>query len=104
MPASIALSRLAWSTPDGKPLFRDLTLTFGVERTGLVGRNGVGKTTLLKLISGELKPLSGRVTVEGRIATLRQSVQVDPGETLADLFGVREDLAVLARAAAGEAT
>jgi ATPase subunit of ABC transporter with duplicated ATPase domains len=102
-PVSIALANLAWSTPDGRPLFTDLTFSFGAERTGLVGRNGVGKTTLLRLIVGELARQTGRVTVEGRIAILRQSVQVDPDETLADLFGVREALALLARAAAGEA-
>jgi ATPase subunit of ABC transporter with duplicated ATPase domains len=104
MPASIALSNLAWSTPDGKALFTDLTLTFGPERCGLVGRNGVGKTTLLRLIAGELAPQAGRLVVEGRIALLRQTVQVAPHETLADLFGVREGLAVLARAEAGQAS
>ena len=41
MPASITLSDLAWSTPDGRPLFSNLDLTFGAGRTGLVGRNGV---------------------------------------------------------------
>ncbi|CAN7645335.1 ABC-F family ATP-binding cassette domain-containing protein [Phenylobacterium sp. LjRoot225] len=104
MPASIALSNLAWSTPDGKALFTDLTLTFGPERCGLVGRNGVGKTTLLKLVAGELSPQAGTVTVHGRIATLRQTVQVQPGQTLADLFGARDGLAVLARAEAGQAS
>ncbi|MGO4704434.1 ABC-F family ATP-binding cassette domain-containing protein [Microvirga sp. 2MCAF38] len=104
MPASIALSRLSWSTPDGRALLSDLELTFGPERAGLVGRNGIGKTTLLKLISAELSPHSGTVTVNGTLGILRQTVQVDSGETIADLFGIAEALAILRRAESGEAT
>ncbi|WP_134499927.1 ABC-F family ATP-binding cassette domain-containing protein [Microvirga pakistanensis] len=104
MPASIILSKLSWSTPDGRALLSDLDLAFGLERAGLVGRNGVGKTTLLKLISGELRPHSGTVAVNGTLGILRQAVQVDPGETVADLFGIAEALALLRRAESGAAT
>jgi len=101
---SITISHLAWSAPGGRALFTDLDLTFGAERIGIVGRNGVGKTTLLKLIAGELAPQAGSIAVTGRLAVLRQTVQVDPDETLADLFGVPQSIALLARAAVGEAT
>lgn len=104
MPASITLSHLSWSTPDGRPLFSNLDLSLTAERTGLVGRNGVGKTTLLKLISGEMPPQSGTISVSGSLGILRQSVQVHADETIADLFGATEPLAVLRRAEAGEAT
>ena len=56
MPASITLSGLSYSTPDGRLLFDHLDIAFGAERTGLVGRNGVGKSTLLRVIAGELAP------------------------------------------------
>jgi len=104
MPASITISNLSWSTPDGRPLLSNLDLSFGAERTGLVGRNGVGKTTLLKLITGELQPLSGIIAFDGRFGILRQAVQVETGTAIADLFDVREQLAILARAERGEAT
>ena len=104
MPASITLSNLSWSTPDGRPLLSSLDLSFGTERTGLVGRNGVGKTTLIKLVSGELQPQSGTVSFNGRLGILRQSVQVHADETVADLFGATEALAVLKRAEEGHAT
>lgn len=104
MPASITVSNLSWSLPDGRELFSDIDLTFGPERAGLVGRNGVGKTTLLKIVAGDLAPRSGSVAVNGRIGVLRQMVQVEPDETIADLFGARTQLALLARAASGEAS
>ena len=103
MPASITLSNLAWSTPDGRPVLSNLDLSFGGERTGLVGRNGSGKSTLLKLIAGDLSPQSGEVSIAGTLGMLRQSVQADPRETVADLFGVAEALALLRRAERGDA-
>lgn len=103
MSASIVLNALAWAPPGGSPLLTDLNLSFGPERAGLVGRNGVGKTTLLRLIEGRLTPLAGGVTVHGRLAVLRQTVRVGETETVADLFDARDALAVLARAEAGEA-
>ncbi|HVK11630.1 MAG TPA: ATP-binding cassette domain-containing protein, partial [Gemmataceae bacterium] len=90
MPASITLSDLAWAAPDRPQLFSHLSLSFGPVRTGLVGRNGVGKTTLLKLIAGELCPRAGGVSVSGSLGVLRQAILSDPGETVADLFGATE--------------
>ncbi|MBB4374191.1 ATPase subunit of ABC transporter with duplicated ATPase domains [Bradyrhizobium sp. cir1] len=104
MPASIILSNLSLSTPDGRPLLSNIDLTFASERTGLVGRNGIGKTTLLASILGEHAPRSGRVLINGTIGLLRQDVQVLVGATVADLFGVRQALELLRRAERGDAS
>lgn len=104
MSASIVGARLGWSTPDGRSLFSDIDVTFGAERTGLVGRNGVGKTTLLKIISGELAPRTGTVAVSGKLGVLRQDVRAGESETVARAFEVEEALASLQRAEAGAAT
>jgi ATPase subunit of ABC transporter with duplicated ATPase domains len=101
---SITLSHLSVRTPDGRSLFADLDLSFGPERAGLVGRNGVGKTTLLKVIAGDCPASSGKVSRVGSVAFLRQAVQVEPGETVAALFGAELQLAVLHRAERGKAT
>ena len=101
MPAFLSLTCLAYATPDGRELFRNLDLSFGRELTGLVGRNGVGKSTLLRLIAGELTPAAGAVQRQGTIGVLRQIVQVGADETVADGLGVRTQLDQLARAVAG---
>ena len=101
---SITLSGLAASTPDGRALFSDIDLSFDGGRTGLVGRNGVGKTTLLRIVAGTQAPQSGTVSVQGTLGVLRQAVQVSPGDTLADLMGIAAALALLRRADEGQAT
>ncbi|GGG83135.1 ABC transporter [Salipiger pallidus] len=101
MPASVSLSGLSWFTPDDAPLLTDLNLTFGLERTGIIGRNGIGKSTLLRLISGKLHPASGQVRMTGSVAMMRQEAMEQPDDRIADLFGVRPALDLLDRAEAG---
>ncbi len=56
----------------------DLTIEHGT-RIGLVGRNGVGKSTLLRVIAGIYAPDAGKVEVDGKIASLLGgSLGVDP--------------------------
>lgn len=58
-----------------KPLFEDISVKFGDgNRYGLIGANGCGKSTLMKIISGELEPSAGNVNYDPneRIAKLNQ--------------------------------
>ncbi|MGZ2506023.1 ABC-F family ATP-binding cassette domain-containing protein [Rhizobium leguminosarum] len=101
---SITVSRLSWSRPDSVSVFANLDLSFSEERAGLVGRNGVGKTTFLKLIAGRLQPSAGTVSVQGRVAIVKQEIETGTHETIADLFDASEAIAVLRRAESGEAS
>jgi lipopolysaccharide transport system ATP-binding protein len=50
---------------------RDVDLSIGdAERVGIIGHNGAGKSTILKLLAGIYPPTSGRRLVEGRISSL----------------------------------
>lgn len=55
----------------------DLTIEHG-SRIGLIGRNGVGKSTLLRVIAGIYAPAQGKVSVDGKIALFGGSLGIDP--------------------------
>lgn len=64
-------------------------VTLGIDegdRIGVVGRNGDGKSTLLKLLAARIEPDDGRVTRRRgiRIGMLDQADVVDPGKTVAE--------------------
>jgi ATP-binding cassette subfamily F protein uup len=80
----VALDDLGYEV-NGRTLFDDLTfpLTAGT-RVGLVGPNGSGKTTILRLLRGELQPTSGTVERANtlRIVYFDQNRQLDASLTL----------------------
>lgn len=98
----ITLDQLGYQLPDGTPLFKDITLSFTPGLTGLVGANGVGKSTLLRLIKGSLQPSQGHVNASGKLALLQQQLSVSPGGTVADSLGLTEQLAIIERMLSGE--
>ncbi|MGL4734704.1 MAG: ATP-binding cassette domain-containing protein, partial [Enterovibrio sp.] len=58
-----------------KPLFENISVKFGEgNRYGLIGANGCGKSTFMKILSGDLSPTHGNVSVEPnmRVAKLNQ--------------------------------
>ena len=82
----------------GRTLFRDLSfvLTPGT-RLGLLGRNGTGKTTLLRLLAGEMEPDAGRIERAGalRIVYFDQArEQLDPSQTLRYGLGAHGDTVI----------
>ena len=100
----MTLDRVAARTPDGNTLFSGLSLAFGRERTGIVGRNGTGKSMLLRLIAGRADPGEGAVLRAGRIGILEQAVGPAGDATVADALGAADGLTIVARVLAGEGT
>ena len=97
----ITLDGVTYSLPDGSMLFSDLHEQFDQQATGLVGRNGAGKTVLARILAGQLAPASGRCVRHGSVYYLAQQVAPAPGATIADLAGMRPVLDALDRIAAG---
>ena len=60
----------------GKPLFKNVNIKFTAGNCyGIIGANGTGKSTFLKVLSGELEPTTGEVVITPgeRMAVLRQN-------------------------------
>ena len=58
------------------PLFEEINITFNKgNRYGLIGANGSGKSTFMKILSGEIESTSGTIKIESnkRVATLKQN-------------------------------
>jgi ATPase subunit of ABC transporter with duplicated ATPase domains len=94
--------RISAETPEGHRLFDTLSLAFGRERTGLVGRNGVGKSTLLRMLAGEQQPSGGVIARVGTVGVLDQRHEPGQDECVAQTLGVGPGVAVLERVLAGE--
>ena len=95
-------SGLSYSFPDGAPLFYGLDFSLARGLTGIVGPNGTGKSTLLRLITGALKPSRGAVIVSGVAALLEQNAFSCGDRTVAEAIGVAARLEALKRIAEGE--
>src|SRR6516165_6233399 len=80
----LSCSQLARGFDEG-PLFTDIGFELQAgDRVGLVGPNGVGKTTLMRLLAGHDQPDDGTVRLHAgaRVALLRQQPEFAPGRTL----------------------
>lgn len=74
---------LSYELPRGEKLFSDISFTWNFQRCALVGPNGVGKSTLAKIISGQLAATSGELLVDQAVVYLAQ-MQERPATTVAE--------------------
>lgn len=69
----------------GTYLFEEVTFRLGAgDRVGLVGKNGAGKSTMLKILSKDLMPDSGSIATEKEVTIgfLRQDIDFEKGRTV----------------------
>ncbi|WP_430400174.1 ABC-F family ATP-binding cassette domain-containing protein [Flavobacterium sp.] len=69
----------------GTFLFEEVTFRLGSgDRVGLVGKNGAGKSTMLKILAGDFKPDSGVIATEKEVKMgfLRQDIDFEQGRTV----------------------
>ena len=87
----LSASKLAFGYTDQRYIIKDFSMTVGAgERICIVGKNGKGKTTLLKLLAGELRPRSGMV--EYHPATIKGFFEQTNVKSLVDTRTVEEEI------------
>ena len=86
--SSIVVSELEYAPPGADQLFFDVS--FGIapgEHAALVGANGVGKSTILRILSGVIDADGGEFTVNGSMLTMTQDVGMSrPTDTLREML------------------
>lgn len=99
----LELSDVSIVTPAGRTLFDGLSMRVGRERVALIGRNGVGKSTLLAVLAGEVEPQAGRVRARSKPCYVPQAVGSLPDRirALPLSHGERRRLALLEAARSG---
>jgi ATPase subunit of ABC transporter with duplicated ATPase domains len=86
------VSGVSYFLADGRPLLADVTFRVAAGSvTALIGPNGVGKSTLLGIVKGEIPPESGTVLIGGSLAVMNQfiglrSPSAMPDGTVRDLL------------------
>jgi ATPase subunit of ABC transporter with duplicated ATPase domains len=102
--AHVDVNQVSYSLPDGTPLLDEVSFRVGDGATAaLIGPNGTGKTTLLRIIAGDLAAGSGAVTRDGGLGVMRQFVgSLRDSTTLRDLLVSVAPPAIRAAAAALE--
>lgn len=71
----------------GRVLFKDVNVSFQPQNCyGIIGANGAGKSTFLKILSGEIEPNTGEVTMSDkeRMSVLKQDQNAYDNETVID--------------------
>ncbi len=84
----VDIAGVSFSLPDGRPLLRDVSLRVGEgAKIALIGPNGTGKTTLTRIIAGDLVADEGAITRSGGLGVMRQFVgQLRDDSTVRDLL------------------
>ncbi|RPI05570.1 MAG: ABC transporter ATP-binding protein [Ignavibacteriae bacterium] len=99
---TICVSGLGYSFPDGYTLFQNISFTMTGGKTGLVGANGCGKTTLLKIIRKECSPTEGSLRTNGNFAVLEQEQSGYSALTLSEVLEADKKIAALHAIAEGK--
>ncbi|MGB5953055.1 MAG: ATP-binding cassette domain-containing protein, partial [Ornithinimicrobium sp.] len=71
----LEVNGVSYVLADGRPLLSDISLRVGEGATvALIGPNGTGKTTLMRLLAGDLQPHRGSTSVSGGCGVMRQFI------------------------------
>lgn len=102
LPVLVSLQHVSFQFANGETLLEDVNLSIDRTRTGIVGRNGRGKSILAKLMAGILQPSSGALKSPASLIYVPQALTIQAGETVAHITGTAPALAALEGMARGD--
>lgn len=99
----ILLQNISFGFPGGNLLFNHINLTIQSQtKSALVGSNGMGKSTLLKIIAHEIQPLSGNRHIQGEIFYVPQMFGNFNHLTISECLKIDQKLNALEKITNGE--
>lgn len=84
----ITANNISFEVSSGFSILKNISISFDGEKSGLVGKNGTGKTTLLRLFVGEIQPSKGKIYKTGKVAYLPQDYHFDLNQSVSDFFDI----------------
>ena len=63
--SEIRIENLRFAYPSGEEVLKGLDFTIDTRSTAIIGQNGAGKTTFVKLLKGLLRPTAGKIWLDG---------------------------------------
>lgn len=99
----ILLQNISFGFPGGNLLFNHINFTIQSHtKSALVGSNGMGKSTLLKIIAHEIQPLSGNINIQGEIFYVPQMFGNFNHLTISECLKIDQKLNALDKITNGE--
>lgn len=99
----IFLHHMSFGFPAGNLFFNSITLTIPSRtKSALAGSNGMGKSTLLKILAGEIEPLEGSITIQNEIFYVPQMFGNFDDFTIAECLKIDQKLDALQKITSGE--
>ena len=102
MQNNIVVNNISFEPTDDFFVLKNISVSFGEKKIGLVGNNGTGKTVLLKLLVGEIEPTVGKIQRIGKIAYLPQDYQIDLKKTVGEALEIVDKLKALEKIKNGD--
>lgn len=100
----VSATNISYCLPSGRPLFNNINLTVTPDtKSAIIGKkNGIGKTTLLRILAGEIHRFNGTVKMNADIAYMPQNLSGLSG-SVSEVIGISEVLSAIQRIEQGDA-
>ncbi|NLZ74055.1 MAG: ABC-F family ATP-binding cassette domain-containing protein [Bacteroidales bacterium] len=93
---SIVVHNLGYTHPDGEKLFNSVSFSIQEgEKVALIGANGCGKSTIFKILAGQIQPTEGEISITEKLCYLPQQFNLNESQTIAEALGVSKKIEAL---------